>query len=192
MADIGLEQVAALKLPIPDASFANLQQHVAALPQELQDEILTCLFRLYLQVGTIALDLYGTNHRFFLPKDENHNTPSPMSPHRSSNPQSRLFIMGALNKYWLQRAKQILYCDNVWKIPVLATFTIQSRFFKHWHPEDLRLLPRFMLIVCKDEITPWRRRPASELMVRLQRDPRWFIRLPPRALANDGCEESLR
>ena len=118
--------------------------------------ILTYLLRLHLQVGAIALDHRGRGI-----------VPVGFSEDFSSLPD--LSIMRALDKSWLQRAKKILYCDNLWYILVYATWNVQFPFFTHWHPEDLRLLPRVRLVLQSgNNFTYWRREPAGELFLRLQ------------------------
>ena len=162
---------------------------MAAVPQELQDEILRYLLKLHLQVGTILLDREGrgTVHDVWeddqveddqvgidqVGNDRVEGNPKPLSltsSHPSFNLPSRLSIMQALNRHWFQRAKKILYCDNVWRISLSTTLDMSSPFFTQWYLEDLRLLPRVMLVGYRHLFTPWRREPAGELFMRLEKE----------------------
>ena len=61
-------------------------------------------------------------------------------------------IMWALNKYWLEHARNILYLENIWIMPTGELNIIRDEFFYHWHHEDLRLLPFVALRLSQDDI----------------------------------------
>ena len=119
-------------------SFARLQGHIAALTRELQDGILIQLLRLYLQPGAIIVGPWGKPVR-------SSNVVDYYKYCRHENLLPDVSIMLALSKKWLEHAKRILYCDNLW-ITMDGPFDgMTPAFFKRWHPEDLRLLPLVLL-----------------------------------------------
>ena len=103
---------------LQDQSFASLQYHISDIARELQDEILAHLLELHLQFGKIYLGLDGRGSRKL----------------RHVNPPD-LSIMFALNRRWLQKAKNILYLENIWVMPRKGN--LQKGFFDHWHAEEL-------------------------------------------------------
>ena len=119
-------------------SFARLQGHIAALPRELQDEILIQLLRLYLQPGAIILGPWGKLVR-------SSNVVDYYRYCRHENLLPDVSIMLGLSKKWLEHAKGILYCNNLWIITDGHFDGMTPAFFKRWHPEDLRLLPLVLL-----------------------------------------------
>ena len=100
------------------------------------------LLRLCLQPGEIALGVDGKGLREILFIDL---TVSDLDVKYQLPEFPDMSIMLALNKYWLLRAKEILYCENLWIMPLKWSCEMEPDFFYHWHAEDLRLLPSVVL-----------------------------------------------
>ena len=107
----------------------DLEHRLNGLPQEILDEILNRLLELHLVPGRIHL---GPSGHFRRSKGQQHKKAA----HNAGLRRPNVAIMFGLNKYWLKRAKNLLYFSNVWVMPD----DVQVELFNHWNPTDLQQL----------------------------------------------------
>ena len=106
---------------------SSLEENIASLPQELQDQVLHTLLRLHLVVGRI--ELTATGH--VTARQSDHN------PH--SRPNAR--ILYALDRKRYQWARKSMY-SNTFVIPIQI---FDPEFYKLWDLATLKSLPRIEL-----------------------------------------------